>query len=147
MVLTATAPQPVKVVALSVNETEPPSGIGATVAVKVTLPPTVAGFDEDDIVVVVVRAPVTTLPKSSTTTHKPLLVHDTPPRVFVPSTFATVQATDPPVGLDDVATLPLLSTATQTTLVVHDTPKRPKPSTVVVVHAAAPPVGLVDVTT
>jgi hypothetical protein len=53
LVLTVTAPQPLKVVALSVKPMVPPSGVGDTVAVYVTLPPVVDGLDDETVVVVV----------------------------------------------------------------------------------------------
>ena len=64
------------------------------------------------------------------------------------STWATVQAAAPPVGLLEVTTLPLRSTATQRPLLGQDTPFRAvPPSTGVTVQAAVPPVGLLEVTT
>lgn len=52
--VTVTAPQPVRVVPLSVNAIVPPSGAGETVAVYFTLCPTEDGLDEEFIAVVVV---------------------------------------------------------------------------------------------
>ena len=50
---TGTVPHPVIVVPPSVNATVPPSGVGETVAVRLTWPPVVEGFPEDasDVVV------------------------------------------------------------------------------------------------
>ena len=45
--VTVLAPQPVIVVPLSEKATVPPLGVGVTVAVKVTLWPTIEGFGED----------------------------------------------------------------------------------------------------
>jgi hypothetical protein len=90
---------------------------------------------------------VIALPARSTATQRPLLGHDTPDRVLVPSTLATVQDAAR-VGSVEVITLPLLSTATHRLLLGHETPNRILvPSTLVTVQAAEPPVGLVEVAT
>src|SRR5450755_3208131 len=48
--------------------------------------------------------------------------HDTPSRLLVPSTWATVQTGVAALGSVDVTTLPLASTATHTDADGHDTP-------------------------
>jgi hypothetical protein len=65
------------------------------------------------------------------------------------STFVTVHAAAPPVGLVEVTTLSRVSTATQRLALAHETLVRfgEEASTDVTVHADVPPVGLVAVTT
>ena len=64
-----------------------------------------------------------------------------------PSTWATPQAPDPPVGLLDVTTLPTMSTATQRLLLGQETAERKLPSTWLTSQSAPALAGLFDVTT
>src|SRR2546426_11079554 len=83
----------------------------------------------------------------STATQKVMLGQDTPVRGLVPSTFVSVQAALPPVGLLDVITLPALSTATQKLTLGHEMPcTLPAPATFAETQAAADPVGLLELT-
>ena len=77
----------------------------------------------------------TKLPLKSTATQRPLLGQDTPDRLvasefgsLVLSTWVTVQAAAPPVGLLEVTTLPSWSTATQRPVLGQDTPSSKLPA-------------------